>query len=51
MLRVQELPAEYIENQKNVDGPLLKAITPELKGYLASRFTLKAHDRPHLLKF
>ena len=48
---VQELPAEYIENQKKVDGPLLKAITPELKGYLASRFTLKAHDRPHLLKF
>jgi large subunit ribosomal protein L6e len=47
----QELPKEYIENQKSVDAALLKALSPELKGYLGSRFTLKKHDRPHLLKF
>ncbi len=40
-----------MENQKKVDGPLLKALSPELRGYLAARFTLKAHDRPHLMKF
>ena len=49
--RVQELSKEYIERQKEVDTVLLKALSPELKGYLGARFTLKAHDRPHLLKF
>lgn len=48
---VQELSKEYIARQKEVDSVLLKALKPELKGYLGSRFTLKAHDRPHLLKF
>ena len=48
---LQEIAPEFVENQKKVDGALLKAIDAELKGYLASRFTLKAHDRPHLMKF
>lgn len=47
----QPLPAEYIENQKAVDGPLLAGLSAELKGYLATRFTLRSGDRPHLLKF
>lgn len=48
---VQELSKDYIARQKDVDTVLLKALTPELKGYLGARFTLKAHDRPHLMKF
>ena len=48
---LQEIAPEFVENQKKVDGPLLKALSPELRGYLAARFTLKAHDRPHLMKF
>ncbi|BDA50244.1 60S ribosomal protein L6 [Coccomyxa sp. Obi] len=47
----KELSKEYIERQKEVDTVLLKALSPELKGYLGTRFTLKAHDRPHLMKF
>lgn len=45
------LSAEYIADQKAVDAALLKALTPELKGYLATRFTLRDGDRPHLMKF
>ncbi|GAB4815573.1 hypothetical protein N2152v2_002619 [Parachlorella kessleri] len=47
----KELPAEYVENQKSVDSKLLSALSDELKGYLSTRFTLRASDRPHLLKF
>lgn len=47
----KELSAEYIADQKAVDAALLKAITPELKGYLGTRFTLRDGDRPHLMKF
>ncbi|KAG7673070.1 hypothetical protein Ndes2526B_g05363 [Nannochloris sp. 'desiccata'] len=45
------LPAEYIANQKAVDAALLSGLSDELKGYLATRFTLKSGDRPHLMKF
>lgn len=45
------LPAEYVANQKSVDAALLKALSDDLKGYLATRFTLRAGDRPHLMKF
>lgn len=48
---VQELSKEYIERQKTVDAALVKALSAELKGYLGARFTLKAGDRPHLMKF
>ena len=51
VLLVQELSKEYIERQKTVDAALVKALSPELKGYLGARFTLKAGDRPHLMKF
>jgi large subunit ribosomal protein L6e len=47
----KELSAEYIANQKEVDAALLKALSPELKGYLSTRFSLKDGDRPHLMKF
>lgn len=45
------LSEEYIADQKAVDAALLKALTPELKGYLGTRFTLRDGDRPHLMKF
>ena len=48
---LQELSKEYIERQKTVDEALVKALSPELKGYLGARFTLHAGDRPHLMKF
>jgi large subunit ribosomal protein L6e len=50
-LHAQELPADYIANQKAVDDGLLKAISEDLKGYLKQTFSLKNGDRPHLLKF
>jgi len=46
-----ELAAEYVANQKSVDAAVLGALAPEMKGYLATRFTLKSGDRPHLMKF
>ena len=46
-----ELPADYVANQKAVDASLLSALSDELKGYLATRFTLRSGDRPHLMKF
>jgi len=41
------------EDQKKVDGPLLKAVAkvPMLEGYLAAHFTLTSNDKPHLMKF
>jgi large subunit ribosomal protein L6e len=40
-------------DQSKVDAVLLKTIsaTPMLEGYLASLFTLKRGDKPHLMKF
>eukprot|EP00798_Chlamydomonas_sp_ICE-L_P009446 gene9446-8903_t len=46
-----ELSADYVANQKTLDAALLAALSPELKGYLSSRFSLKDGDRPHLMKF
>ena len=45
------LAAAYVANQKAADAALLPALTPELKGYLSSRFTLRDGDRPHMMKF
>ncbi|XP_022153787.1 60S ribosomal protein L6-like [Momordica charantia] len=47
------LPAEKKDDQKAVDTPLLKSIegVPELKAYLAARFSLKAGMKPHELVF
>jgi large subunit ribosomal protein L6e len=47
----QELSQEYVAAQKALDAELMKAVTPELKGYLGARFTLHDGDRPHLMKF
>jgi large subunit ribosomal protein L6e len=49
----KEIKAERVSDQKNVDKALLAEIkkTPLLKQYLASSFSLKKGDRPHLLKF
>uniref|UniRef100_A0A7N0V367 60S ribosomal protein L6 n=1 Tax=Kalanchoe fedtschenkoi TaxID=63787 RepID=A0A7N0V367_KALFE len=47
------LPQEKKDEQKNVDGPLIKAIegVPDLKTYLSARFSLKAGMKPHELVF
>ncbi len=45
------LAPEYVENQKAVDTALISGLEEGVKGYLASRFTLKSNDRPHLMKF
>lgn len=45
------LSQEYIANIKQVDAALLPALSADLKGYLATRFTLREGDRPHLMKF
>ncbi|GAB4832622.1 60S ribosomal protein L6 [Ancistrocladus abbreviatus] len=47
------LPQEKKDDQKSVDAPLLKAIeaVPDLKAYLAARFSLKAGMKPHELVF
>lgn len=44
---------ERVADQKKVDAALISSIkkTPLLKQYLASTFTLKKGDKPHLLKF
>ena len=34
-----------------VDAALLTSLQPEIKGYLSHRFSLKKHDRPHLMAF
>jgi large subunit ribosomal protein L6e len=49
----KEIRAERIEDQKIVDKALISEIkkTPLLKQYLASSFSLKTGDKPHLMKF
>lgn len=49
----KEIRAERIEDQKVVDKALISEIkkTPLLKQYLATSFTLKNGDKPHLMKF
>ncbi|SCV04887.1 LANO_0G13608g1_1 [Lachancea nothofagi CBS 11611] len=49
----KEVQANRVEDQKVVDKALLAQIkkTPLLKQYLASSFSLKSGDKPHLLKF
>lgn len=47
----KELPAEYVANQKTVDGAILGGLSDDIKGYLSTRFTLRSGDRPHLMKF
>lgn len=49
----KEIKTERIEDQKNVDKALLAEIkkTSLLKQYLATSFSLKNGDKPHLLKF
>lgn len=55
-LKLQEksgLPQEKKDDQKAVDAQLVKAIegVPELKSYLAARFSLKSNMKPHELVF
>ncbi|GMY22332.1 60S ribosomal protein L6-1-like isoform X1 [Fagus crenata] len=47
------LPQEKKDDQKGVDTALIKSIeaVPELKAYLAARFSLKSGMKPHELKF
>ncbi|XP_010248308.1 PREDICTED: 60S ribosomal protein L6 [Nelumbo nucifera] len=47
------LPQEKKDDQKTVDAPLIKAVeaVPDLKAYLAARFSLKAGMKPHELVF
>eukprot|EP00238_Polyblepharides_amylifera_P013727 CAMPEP_0196598206 /NCGR_PEP_ID=MMETSP1081-20130531/94188_1 /TAXON_ID=36882 /ORGANISM="Pyramimonas amylifera, Strain CCMP720" /LENGTH=224 /DNA_ID=CAMNT_0041923873 /DNA_START=412 /DNA_END=1086 /DNA_ORIENTATION=+ len=49
----KELSAEKIADQKAIDAslaPLIKAV-PDLKNYLAARFSLKCGMKPHEMKF
>eukprot|EP00891_Asterochloris_glomerata_P003166 jgi/Astpho2/3166/Aster-05699 len=41
----------HVQDQKKVDAALIAAIKGDVKGYLATRFTLSKNDRPHLMKF
>ncbi|KAG0467369.1 hypothetical protein HPP92_018949 [Vanilla planifolia] len=47
------IPQERKDDQKAVDTPLIKAIeaVPDLRAYLATRFTLTDGMKPHELKF
>ncbi|KDP43428.1 hypothetical protein JCGZ_16715 [Jatropha curcas] len=47
------LPQEKKDDQKTVDAALIKSIegVPDLKAYLAARFSLKAGMKPHELVF
>ena len=47
----EPLPAAFVDAQKAVDAALTAALDADVKGYLSRTFTLKAGDRPHLLKF
>ena len=47
----KELRTDYVANQKALDSQILPKLSAEMKGYLASRFSLKDGDRPHLMKF
>ena len=49
----KELPASYIEDNKALDaklGPVIDKV-PYLKGYMATKFTLRSGDKPHEMKF
>ncbi|CAI0440275.1 unnamed protein product [Linum tenue] len=48
-----ELPQDKKDDQKTVDAALIKSIeaVPDLKSYLAARFSLKAGMKPHELVF
>jgi len=49
----KELPASYIEDNKALDkalGPVVDKV-PHLKGYMATKFTLRSGDKPHEMKF
>ena len=49
----KELPASYIEDNKALDaalGPVIDKV-PHLKGYMATKFTLRSGDKPHEMKF
>jgi len=45
------LSADYVSNQKTLDAALMPAFKAEMKAYLATSFSLKDGDRPHLMKF
>uniref|UniRef100_A0A0D6R2W3 60S ribosomal protein L6 n=1 Tax=Araucaria cunninghamii TaxID=56994 RepID=A0A0D6R2W3_ARACU len=49
----KSLPPERKEDQKELDGQVLKAIeaVPDLKQYLSSRFSLRSGMKPHELVF
>lgn len=49
----KEVKAERVTDQKTVDAALLTEIKkqPLLKKYIATAFSLKNGDKPHLLKF
>ncbi|KAL4198212.1 hypothetical protein AMTRI_Chr03g44780 [Amborella trichopoda] len=49
----KSLPQEVKDDQKAVDTPLIKAIeaVPDLKPYLAARFSLRSGMKPHELSF
>ena len=49
----KELPASYIADNKALDaalGPIIDKV-PHLKGYMATKFTLRSGDKPHEMKF
>lgn len=47
------LPQEKKDDQKSVDGALIKSIegAPDLRAYLAARFSLKVGIKPRELVF
>ncbi|XP_021281879.1 60S ribosomal protein L6-1-like [Herrania umbratica] len=49
----KKLPDDKKEDQKSVDASLIKSIevVPDLKAYLAARFSLKSGMKPHELVF
>ena len=53
MQETKSLPQEKKDDQKAVDGPLIKAIeaVPDLKAYLGARFSLRSGMKPHELVF
>ena len=50
-IRVDTYVAARVGKDAMLKTALLPALTPELKGYLSSRFTLRDGDRPHMMKF
>lgn len=53
MQETKALPQDKKDDQKDVDGQLIKAIEVvlDLKAYLASRFSLRSGMKPHELVF